>query len=155
MPGMAPHKQTAILANEAPPPRVRGRVIVSLLVLAVGLANLLQAGYIALEAGTLAALGVRIPFWLAIGAGAGWGLALTWLAWQLWHNRNLAPRVVFLVVGAYSLFQVIWWRAFVVADYARLRWPFAVLVMALFAGSVGGWSLWQRRQRENQDAPNS
>lgn len=127
---------------------------VCLLVLAVGLANLFQAIYTALEAGTLAGLGVRFPIWLAVGAGVIWGLALAWLAWRLWQDRNLSPRVVFLVTGAYSLFQVIWWRVFAAADYARLRWPFAVLMMALFAGGVGGWSLWQRH-RQADDSPDT
>ncbi|MBN2470180.1 MAG: hypothetical protein JXN59_05585 [Anaerolineae bacterium] len=147
---MAPQKQTVILAKESPSRRAAGQVIVCLLLLGAGLASLFRAAYAGLRADALAALGVRMPFGLAVVANAGWGLALVWLAWQLWQGRNLSARVVFLLVGSYSLFQVIWWRVFVVADYARLRWPFAVLVMALFAGVIGGWSLWRNRQHARQ-----
>jgi hypothetical protein len=76
-----------------------------------------------------------LPVWLAVFS-LGWGFSFVWGAWRLWRLRNGSPRMVLVLVGAYGVFQVIWWRLFVQADYALARWPFASLVMFGFAGGL-------------------
>lgn len=144
---MTPPKQTDTLINNRPARRTLGLTAICLILLGVGLANLLSAVRYLFDGATLAALGVRVPVGLAVLAGLGWGIALVGLALALWLGRNLSVRAVFLLVGAYGVFQVIWWRAFVVADYALIRWPFAVVIMVLFAGGVSGYNWRATRSR--------
>jgi hypothetical protein len=83
-----------------------------------------------------AALGISFIFPLQVLAGLAWGVGFLWAAWRLWRLRGGAVRQATLTVGAYGLFQVIWWRVFARSDYALGRWPFALLITALLVALV-------------------
>ncbi len=101
-----------------------GLAIIGVLDLVAGLRVMRTAtGYIA--------LGVSFPPALAAILQVGWGATFLYVAYGLWRLRNRARREGFLLIGVYSAFEIIWWRVFARSDYALVRWPFAVLAVAL------------------------
>ncbi len=109
------------------PNRPRGVWWVCLLLVAMALANLVGAARTLWLAPDYTALGVSFPPLLAAVSGLGWGLGFLWAARRVWNGRNRSPRPVFLFVSAYGLYTLVWSRAFAVAEYARVRWPFVAL----------------------------
>lgn len=81
-------------------------------------------------------LAVKFPPLLQAALGLAWGSAFCGLAWRVWRRRNGSDRWVLVVVGVYGLAQIVWWRAFALADYAQRRWPFVVLATVLLAALV-------------------
>lgn len=154
MPPMPPENSTVTLPNNRHAKRSWGLRVVCLILLGVGAVNLVRAGRAVILAPEYAALNVQFPVWLIVFSGVVWGIVFGWLALRMWQRRNLTARGVFLLVGAYGLFQVIWWRVFAAADYALDRWPFATALVALFAGGLSWFSARQlRRNMPAQGAP--
>lgn len=137
---MTPRKSTITLPNTNPIRRSWGLRGICLTLALIGLVNLIQAVRALVFAPEYTALNVRFPVWLAAIAGVLWGVLFGWLAWRMWRQRNLTGWEVFILVGVYGLFQIIWWRVFATADYALSRWPFATVAMALFAGGLSWYS---------------
>ena len=126
--------------------RPRGLWIISVGLLITAAANVVTALRALQWGAAYAASGVTFPPLLPVITGLGWAVACGWSAWRLWRLRNGAARLVLLLLGIYALYQAIWWRVFIRADYARQRWPFAVLMMVLVWAALA-WYLQRPRVR--------
>lgn len=72
--------------------------------------------------------------------GFVWGGLFLYGAVRLWQLRNGAQRLVLLVVGAFSVFQFVWWGVYIRSDYGQTRFPFAVILTLIVFGLVA-WYL--------------
>ncbi|GAB4570001.1 MAG: hypothetical protein Kow0077_03440 [Anaerolineae bacterium] len=124
----------------------RGLRVVLVVLVVIGLLHLWGAVRLLLFGHDYVALGLSFSPWLAALVHLGWGAGWLRILVYLWRGRNRSVRPVFYFVGAYALFHLLWWQSFAIADYARVRLPFAALVLAggavglmWYSAGVAGW----------------
>ncbi len=116
----------------------------SLIVTAMGVANLLLALDHARHAADYRALGVSYPPLLRAGCALGWGVALLALAGGLWRRRRWARHWSLIVLSNYGAFGVLWLLVFARSDYSRGRIAFQTVLTVILLALLG-WMMRGRR----------
>jgi hypothetical protein len=113
-------------------------VVLALLVLALGLANLARTGVALRYVFLLPALPMTVPLEYLAAVGGFWGVVLIACAWGLLRFRRWGRRGT---LAAVTLYQVHVWvnhLAFDASDYARQTWLWDLLVTVLLLALVWG-----------------
>ncbi|HEY74869.1 MAG TPA: hypothetical protein G4O00_01655 [Thermoflexia bacterium] len=118
--------------------------LLSLLLLALGLANLGKAVVAARYAALLPNLPMTVPWGYWIAMGTLWGVVLTGCGVALWQRR---PWSRWATLAAATLYQAHVWLnhlLFDASDYARQTRPRDLVLSALFLAFVWGTLNWPR-----------
>ncbi|HHS97435.1 MAG TPA: hypothetical protein ENK08_05990 [Chloroflexi bacterium] len=118
--------------------------LLSLLLLALGLANLGKALVAARYAGLLPDLPMTVPWGYLVAMGAFWGVVLSACGVALWLRRSWAR---WATLAAATLYQAhVWLNHFLfdASDYARQTRPRDLLFSLLFLVLIWGTLNWSK-----------
>jgi hypothetical protein len=113
-------------------------VVLALLVLALGLANLVRMGVALRYAFLLPVLPMSVPLEYLATVGAFWGVVLTACAWGLLRFRRWGRRGTLAAVTLYQAHVWVNHLAFDASDYARQTRLWDLLVTVLLLALVWG-----------------
>ncbi len=125
--------------------------LLSLLLLAMGLANLGKAVVAARYAVLLPDLPMTVPWGYLVAMGAFWGLVLSACGVVLWQRR---PWARWTTLAAATIYQAHVWLnhlLFDASDYARQTHPRDLVLSGLFLAFVWGTLCWPEVRRATGD----